>query len=296
MSDAIQNLLGRLGVTLDGNGNLTTTGNVTAKGALAVTGNATVSGNQTVTGNLTVTGTIVGAGQATLTGAPVAVNTVGAATLTAAQLAAKNITRGGTQTANWTDTTDTAVAIFAQFPNATLGQIFSLEYINNSSFGVTIAGGVGVTGASVFVPSLTSVDIYFTITSSTAVAMATRSTGDVSNLPDYIYQTTAATSGVITAGLLTGGTTSVLSSSGATALTTPTAAALLAATPNGGLGTSWLIRLINTNAGTLTITADATVTVTGTKTLATNTWREFICTILTATTASWQQIGTGTTS
>lgn len=272
MSDAIQNMLGRLGLVANGNGNLS------------------------VNGNLTVLGNIVGAGSATISAAPQAINTVGAATITAAQLASKNITRGGTQTANWTDTTDTAVAIFAQFPNATIGQIFGVQYINNSSFGVTIAGGVGVTGNATFVPALTSVDLYFTITSATAVAMATRSTGDISNLPDYVYQTTAAVSGVITAGLLTGGTMSVLSSSGATALTTPTAAALLAASPNGGLGSQWLIRIINTNGGTLTITADATVTITGTRTLATNTWREFICTILTATTASWQQIGTGTTS
>lgn len=266
MSDALQNMLGRLGIIADG------------------------------LGNLIVKGTITSTGNAGLSNAPSSVTTVGAATLTAAQLSNKTIVRGGTQTANFTDTTDTAANIFAAFPSAVAGQTFSMFYLNNTSFAATITGGSGVTGQNVFVPALTSVEIYYTLVSASSVTMAIRITGDLGNLPDYTYQTTALASGVITASLLTGGTETVLLSSGATALTTPTAAALLAATPNGGAGDTWKVRIINTNAGTLTLTADASITITGTLTIATNTWREYIVTILTATTAKMQQVGTGTNS
>jgi hypothetical protein len=94
----------------------------------------------------------------------------------------------------------------------------------------------------------------------------------------------------------------VLLSSGATALTTPTVAAALTALaaiqklPNNGQGLQYVLRVINTNAGTLTLTMDASFTASGTLTLATNTWREFIVTLTSATAGTWQAIGTGTTS
>ena len=86
-------------------------------------------------------------------------------------------------------------------------------------------------------------------------------------------------------------------SSGATALTLPSAAALYNALSINGL--QYRLRIINTNGGTLTLTAGAGCTVTGTLTLATNTWREFDVTISgppSNPTAKWNNIGTGTYS
>ncbi len=87
-----------------------------------------------------------------------------------------------------------------------------------------------------------------------------------------------------------------LATSGATAQTTPTAAAMLAAMPGAAIGTQWRLRIINTNAGTDTITADASVTLTGTATIVTQAFRDFDMKILTATTASMTSVGAGTTT
>lgn len=128
------------------------------------------------------------------------------------------------------------------------------------------------------------------------------SPGIQSNLATYQYTAIATASGVYAASAMVGAQDVVMLSSGATALTTPTVAATLAALalitklPNNGVGLAYVLRVINTNAGTLTITMDASFTASGTLTLATNTWREFIVTLATGTTGTWQAIGTGTTS
>lgn len=77
-----------------------------------------------------------------------ALNTVGAGTITAAGIVGKLTTRGGTQTAAFTDTTDTAAAIIALLPNGsstTIGTAFVYRYVNNTIFPATITGGTGVT-------------------------------------------------------------------------------------------------------------------------------------------------------
>ena len=68
------------------------------------------------------------------------------------------------------------------------------------------------------------------------------------------------------------------------------AAQMLADIPGAQVGNSYYFRIINTGAGTLTLTADsgATVTMTGTMTVAQNTWRDFILTFNTAATATVQ--------
>jgi hypothetical protein len=114
--------------------------------------------------------------------------------------------------------------------------------------------------------------------------------------PTTVFSSISQASGVIPAVNFAAGYMTVLSQSGATALTTPTAAAILAAIPLGVVGESYTLRIINTNAGTLTITADASVTLTGTATIATNTWRDFAITLATAGTLTMQSIGTGTNS
>lgn len=83
-------------------------------------------------------------------------------------------------------------------------------------------------------------------------------------------------------------------------LTMPLATALLAALPNAVVGTSYVLRFINTNSGTTTIVTNTGWTLTGTLTLATNTTRDFLVTLTNITTgsvaATGVSIGTGTTS
>jgi hypothetical protein len=126
--------------------------------------------------------------------------------------------------------------------------------------------------------------------------------GVQNNLDPLKYTAISTASGVFAASAMVGAQSVVLLSSGATALTTPTAAAVLAALaaikalPNNGVGLQYVLRVINTNGGTLTLTMDASITATGTLTIATNTWRDFQVTLGTGTTATMQAIGTGTHS
>jgi hypothetical protein len=75
--------------------------------------------------------------------------------------------------------------------------------------------------------------------------------------------------------------------------TTRTATEMIA-DMGGGTGGSYALKITNSGAGTFTLVAGAGVTLTGTMTVATNTWREFVVTVNSATTLTIQSIGTGT--
>lgn len=75
-----------------------------------------------------------------------AVNTVGNTVLPAAAVDGDLISRGGTQTAAFTDTTDTAVNIIAALlPNAPIGTSWYVDILNTTTFPETVAPGAGVT-------------------------------------------------------------------------------------------------------------------------------------------------------
>jgi predicted RecA/RadA family phage recombinase len=78
--------------------------------------------------------------------------------------------------------------------------------------------------------------------------------------------------------------------------TTRTATQMYADTPGAAAGMSYMLRITNTGAGTLTLAAGTGVTLTGTMTIATNTFRDFVVTFNTATTLTIQDVGTGTDS
>jgi hypothetical protein len=64
------------------------------------------------------------------------------------------------------------------------------------------------------------------------------------------------------------------------------------------VGLSWIVRVVNT-ATTFTATVTTSTgwgTLGGTQTVASNTFRDFVVTITSLTTASWQSVGTGTQS
>lgn len=76
-----------------------------------------------------------------------ALNTVGAGTITAAGIAGGLTSRGGSQTAVFTDTTATATLIKAELANLTVGESFYYTYRNDTTFAATLVGGVGVTAS-----------------------------------------------------------------------------------------------------------------------------------------------------
>jgi len=87
--------------------------------------------------------------------------TAGAITITAAQLAGGYFVDGGTQTAPFSVTTDTAANILAAMPNAAVGTAFKWRFINNdqgtggATNVMTLVGGTGVAVDNTILPNPT---------------------------------------------------------------------------------------------------------------------------------------------
>lgn len=226
-----------------------------------------------------------------------AVSTVGAATLTAAQIISGLITRSGSVAA-YTDTTDTAAAIIAAIPGYAVGQTFYLSINNTTAFAETLAGGSGVTlTGNIVIPAGSTGLFLVKITSATAVSMIGVGVSANTSLPDAKFTTAALTAGTIPAASIVGANICYWQNTGTTpgAQTFPTAAVLFAAIPNAYVGMSTIFRVINTGSGTLTLTADAgpTITITGTATIAQNITRDYVITFTSAIAATVQSVGSG---
>ncbi len=112
------------------------------------------------------------------------------------------------------------------------------------------------------------------------------------------FTTSSVTTGIIAAGVITGND-AVWVQTGATpgTQTTRTAAQMLADTPNGRVGQTTRFRIVNTGSGALLLAADGSVTLNlsgGSASIAQNTWKDFLLTFNTASTATIQLVGTGT--
>ena len=125
-----------------------------------------------------------------------------------------------------------------------------------------------------------------------------------STLPEIQYSTTSQASGTLAASALAGASENYVSTSGATALTTDTAVNIIAQVysaiqkaaagafpPPNIQGLTFTTYIRNTNASTLTVTAGAGVTITGTATLATLVERQFMVTVTSPTTVTFQDLG-----
>lgn len=126
----------------------------------------------------------------------------------------------------------------------------------------------------------------------------------INPLQEAIYNADAATASKTLSGTEMSGAAQVfLAFTGtfgaAGALTLPTVAALIAALPaavqSNPVGITWQLRVINVGTTqTLTMTTNTGWTLSGTMTLATATFRDFVITITSLTTASIQNVGSGT--
>jgi ABC-type branched-subunit amino acid transport system substrate-binding protein len=129
-----------------------------------------------------------------------------------------------------------------------------------------------------------------------------------STLPEIQFTTTSQASGTLAASALVGASEVYVSQSGATALTTDTAAniisQLISAVQKSAAGAVlgfpsvqgmiYTIYIRNTNGGTLTLTAGTGVTITGTATLATTVERQYMVTVTSPTTVTFQDLGGST--
>jgi hypothetical protein len=139
-------------------------------------------------------------------------------------------------------------------------------------------------------------------------------------LTETQYTVTAQASGTLAASAIAGARNCVVLSSGATALTTDTALNIIAQIQNAvataykqGLGAfaagvnpppgvpnlfnvTYTLTIVNTNAGTLTLTGGTGVTLSGTTTVTTAAERVYLVTITSPTTVSIQGMFTSSTS
>lgn len=116
-------------------------------------------------------------------------------------------------------------------------------------------------------------------TANAATSAATASVASISGAPDCVLNMT----GTLAAGA---------------ALTLPTVANLVSGMTTPIIGQSWRLRVINSSSGNFawTVTTASGWTLNGTMTVAQNTFRDFIVTLTSLTTATLQQVGTGSTS
>jgi hypothetical protein len=133
------------------------------------------------------------------------------------------------------------------------------------------------------------------------------------------YTATTQTSGTLAASAMAGAARVFVASSAATALTTDTAANIVAYLQNavytqliasGAVGAgvqggvpagvpnlvnlTYLLTILNSDGSTLTLSAGTGVTITGTATMATATSRTYLVTVTSSTSVTLQNVGSGT--
>lgn len=197
-----------------------------------------------------------------------ALTTVGAGTITAAEIAGGLTARGGAQSGSaFTDTTDTAALIIAAIPNAKIGESFEWTYYNATDADATLVGGTGVNAAGAVgdVPKCSWATFLTTYTAAATVTMALKNAGPIAVLMPLATALTTVGAGTITAAGIAGlVTTRGGSQSGAVFTdTTDTAANIIAALPNAVIGQSFIYEYVNNTDATATITGGTGVNAAG---------------------------------
>lgn len=193
-------------------------------------------------------------------------------------------------------TTRTAAQIQANVPNFQVGQTYRLRIVNNNTGTLTTAGGSNVTMTST-IPANNYADYTVTFATATTITVAQINVAPTVVLPATKFVTINVTTGTLAAGNASGAAMVDLTSTNATpgsqAMRTP--AQVLSDSQAAGLaiGSSYVLRIKNTGAGTFTLATDSGTgfTMTGTMTILTNSFREFVVTLSTATTGVVQDVG-----
>jgi len=155
--------------------------------------------------------------------------------------------------------------------------------------GIAATQGIQILPGSVAVFNCTTAGFWVALTSSTHNAA---------------FNTNAAVANTtLTAVNITGGIASVDlqltgTLTGAATATLPTVSTVISASHIPSIGTSYRLRITNASSGAFAWTVGTSTgwTLTGTMTIAQNTWREFVVTFNTLSTATLQSVATGTYS
>lgn len=243
---------------------------------------------------------ILGGGQSL---SEAAVSATSGTTLTAAQLLTGQIARTG-PTAAFSDATDTAANIITALGGFVVGQSFTFNFKNATTWPATLTAGSGVTMASGAVISPNSTGLYFAFVGGTAASptVTFKHIGDVparlapslSNPQATALSTVGA--GTLTAALMeTGAVIRGGTQVAAFADTTDTVANIIAGMNPLGLavGASQKFLYVNGTTFPATITGASNVTITGQAVVPANSWVEYIVTQTSGTAITFQAIRSG---
>lgn len=227
------------------------------------------------------------------------ISTVGNGTLTAAGLVGGEIVRNG-PVADFSDATDTAVAIIAALPGAVVGSSFSILIKNATQYTQTITAGSGVTLPSTVITPAFSVNNYIATVSTattltfvhidtTAISIGTNTTAP------RIASVSTVGAGTLLASAFVGGLIARSGSQSGTPFTdtTDTAAAIISACANlvNKIGTSMLVEYANNTNAVATVTGGTGVTVSGVSIIPANTISQFLVTYTAAATLTMVGLG-----
>ncbi len=266
MTDALIHGLGRLGLTANGSGGLT-------GGALVCT-------------TLSVGGVPVG------TEAAPALTTVGAGTVTAAMILARNVIRGGSQSGTaFIDTTHTASQINTALVAAVSPLGYKFTYVNNTNATCTLTGGTGVNSAGVIavIPAFSQAQFFLTQSDSSTTTLTPLLEGSGIQLPPNVAGTLATNgAGTVTAALIAGQTLTRTTVAAAFIDTTATGTQLFAAIPNAVVGESFLFNYINSTSAACTLTGGTGVNSAGViAVIPALSTAQFLVTLASSTTATF---------
>lgn len=211
--------------------------------------------------------------------APVEIDETGDATITDADAISGVIDRVGA-TADFEDTLPDAADWQAAWIGGGIGQSYVLTIRNQTAFVQTLAGGTGVTiGTTIYIPP-SGVQSMLVVWTSIGIEVYALAAARVDGRAPFALRELDETTGELTASLLTGADQIYIESVNALPGNQQFPATVNMVQPMGGAlpGQSWAIRIMNSGAGTLTLTADtgATVTLVGTMTVAQNKYRDFL--------------------
>jgi len=226
-----------------------------------------------------------------------AITTAVGGTLTAAGIVGGLITRTG-PTADFSDATDTAVAIVAALAAYVANESAYLKIKNATAFNQTITAGSGVTLTGATIIPANSVGTYLvTINSATTVTLLHVETGArTTSVLEVSTALTTVGAGTITAAGIAGKVTARSGATSAFTDTTDTADAIIAALPNGNIGVSFEYTYINNTVAPATITGGTGVTVSGITTVGAGKSVKYLVTYTAADTVTMVGIQAGTST
>lgn len=200
-------------------------------------------------------------------------------------------------TADFEDTLPDATAWQAAWIGGGVGQSYVLTLRNLTAYTQTVAEGAGVTSNPNIIIPPSCVQSLLVVWTSGGIEIFGMSADRIDAKAPFVLRELDATTGELPAAMLAGADQIYIETVNALPgeQQLPDMSAVAALMGDAAPGQSWALRIMNSGAGTLTLTADteATFTIVGTMTVAQDKYRDFLIQITNAWTATITSVGSG---